>query len=68
MIVYRCDRCGKDIDIGLTAFDGEEYSSLDIRFHKCRGFNYTKHYLLCETCTSIFENFMKDHEGLINEF
>lgn len=58
MVVYKCDRCGKDIDIGLTASDGEKYSSSDIRFHKNLGFSYTKHYLLCETCTNIFEDFM----------
>ena len=65
MIVYRCDRCKKDIALGLTTFDGEECLSLEVESHNCRGFNQTKHCLLCETCASIFENFMKDYEGVI---
>ena len=65
MIVYRCDRCKRDIDRGVCAFDGEECLGLDVESHNCRGFNQAKHYLLCETCASIFENFMKDYEGVI---
>lgn len=65
MIVYRCDRCKKDIDLSMITYDGEEYLSMDIETHNHRGFNSPKHYLLCETCTSIFENFMKDYEGVI---
>ena len=65
MIVYRCDRCKRDIDTGVCAFDGEECLSLEVESHNCRGFNKAKHYLLCETCASIFENFMKDYEGVI---
>ena len=58
MIVYRCDRCKRDIDLGVSAFDGEEYLSLDVEPHSCRGFNSLKHYLLCEKCKKSFENFM----------
>ena len=58
MIVYRCDRCKRDIDLGVSAFDGEEYLSLDIEPRNCRGFNSPKHYLLCEKCKKSFENFM----------
>ena len=58
MIVYRCDRCKKDIDLGVSAFDEEEYLSLDVEPHNCRGFNSLKHYLLCEKCKKSFENFM----------
>ena len=65
MIVYRCDRCKKDIASGLNTFDREECLSLEVESHNCRGFNKAKHYLLCETCASIFENFMKDYEGVI---
>ena len=65
MIVYRCDRCKKDIALGLTTFDGEECLSLEVESHSCRGINKAKHYLLCKTCASIFENFMKDYEGVI---
>ena len=46
-------------------FDREECLSLEVESHNCRGFNQAKHYLLCETCASIFENFMKDYEGVI---
>ena len=65
MIVYRCDRCKRDIDPGSNVFDGEECLSLEVESHSCRGFNKAKHYLLCKTCASIFENFMKDYEGVI---
>lgn len=65
MIVYRCDRCKKDIDLGVSAFDGEECLALDIKPYNYRGFNSSKHYMLCETCASIFENFMKDYEEVI---
>lgn len=64
MIVYRCDRCKKDIDLGVRAFDGEECLALDTKPYNYRGFNQAKHYLLCETCASIFENFMKDYEDI----
>lgn len=64
MIVYRCDRCKKDIDLGVSAFDGEECLALDTKpYNHPRG-NSSKHYLLCETCASIFENFMKDYEDI----
>ena len=64
MIVYRCDRCKKDIDLGVSAFDGEECLSLEVEPHNYCGVNQAKHYLLCETCASIFENFMKDYEDI----
>ena len=62
MIVYRCDRCKRDIDLGVSAFDGEECLSLDIEPRNCRGFNSPKHYLLCEKCKKSFENFMNGLE------
>lgn len=62
MIVYRCDRCKRDIDFGVSVFDGEEYLSLDIEPHNCRGFNSYKHYLLCEKCKKSFENFINGLE------
>lgn len=64
MIVYRCDRCKRDIDLGVRAFDGEECLALDTKPYNCRGSSQAKHYLLCETCASIFENFMKDYEDI----
>ena len=48
MIVYRCDRCKRDIDPGSNVFDGEECLSLEVESHSCRGFNKAKHYLLCK--------------------
>lgn len=65
MIVYRCDRCKRDIDLGVRAFDGEECLALDIKPYNHPRVNSSKHYLLCETCASIFENFMKDYEEVI---
>ena len=62
MIVYRCDRCKRDINLGVSAFDGEEYLSFDIEPHNRRGFNSLKHYLLCEKCKKSFENFMNGLE------
>ena len=58
MIVYRCDRCKRDIDPGMCVFDGEECLSLEVESHNCRGFNQAKHYLLCEKCKQSFEDFM----------
>ena len=58
MIVYRCDRCKRDIDPGMCVFDGEECLSLEVESHNCRGFNQAKHYLLCEKCKKRFEDFM----------
>ena len=62
MIIYRCDRCKRDIDFGVSAFDGEECLSLDIKPHNRYGFNTTKNYLLCEKCKKSFENFMNGLE------
>ena len=31
MIVYRCDRCKRDIDPGMCIFDGEEYLGLETK-------------------------------------
>lgn len=59
MIVYRCDRCKKDIDFGSNVFDGEEYLSLNTELYNCPGvINRTKSYLLCEKCKQSFEDFM----------
>ena len=62
MIVYRCDRCKRDIDLGVCAFDGEECLSLEVEPHIRRGFNSSKHYLLCEKCRKNFEDFMNGLE------
>lgn len=45
MIVYRCDRCKKDIDLGVSAFDGEECLSMDIK-----PYNYHDLVLLSIVC------------------
>lgn len=59
MIVYRCDRCKKDIDFGsISTFSGEEYLELKVKSYNRYGFNTTKNYLLCEKCKKSFENFM----------
>ena len=62
MIVYRCDRCKRDIDLGVSAFDGEECLALDIKPYNCRGFNSSKHYMLCKDCMKKFEDFMSGLE------
>ena len=59
MIIYRCDRCKKDIDFGSSAFDGEEYLNLNTELYNCPGvINRTKSYLLCNKCKKSFEVFM----------
>lgn len=62
MIVYRCDRCKKDIDFE-NPFSKEVCLKLEAKPYSCYGFNITKHYLLCEKCRESFENFM-DMDGL----
>lgn len=57
MIVYRCDRCGRDM-----VLDGERWLSLDIEPRNNRCFSGIKHYLLCEECSKRFENFMNGLE------
>lgn len=61
MIVYRCDRCKKDIDFRST-FSGEECLKLKAEPYNRYGFNTTKNYLLCEKCKKSFENFMNGLE------
>ena len=59
MIIYRCDRCKKDIDPGMYIFDGEEYLNLSTELYNCPGvINRTKNYLLCVKCKKSFEDFM----------
>ena len=62
MIIYRCDRCKRDIDLGVSAFDGEEYLALDTEPYNCRGFNSSKRYMLCKDCMKEFEDFMNSME------
>ena len=62
MIVYRCDRCKRDIDLGVSAFDGEECLALDTKPYNCRGFSSSKHYMLCKDCMKEFEDFMNGLE------
>lgn len=61
MIVYRCDRCKKDIDFGSSIFGGKGCLRLNIDPYNCRGFDTTK-YLLCEKCKKSFEDFMNGLE------
>ena len=59
MIIYRCDRCKKDIDFGSSAFDGEECLNLSTELCNCPGvINKTKSYLLCVKCKKSFEDFI----------
>ena len=59
MIIYRCDRCKRDIDFGSNAFDGEECLNLSTELYNCLGvINRTKSYLLCDKCKKSFEDFM----------
>ena len=58
MIVYRCDRCKRDIDLGVSAFDGEECLAFYTEPYNCREFNSSKHYMLCKDCMKKFEDFM----------
>lgn len=58
MIVYRCDRCKKDIDLGVSTFDGEECLVLDTKPYNYRGVNSFKYYILCKDCMKKFEDFM----------
>ena len=37
MIVYRCDRCKKDIDFGSNVFNGEECLNLSTELYNCPG-------------------------------
>ena len=62
MIVYRCDRCKKDIDLGVSACDGEECLTLDTKPYNYHGFNPSKHYMLCKNCSKEFEDFMNGLE------
>ena len=63
MIIYRCDRCKKDIDFGSSTFDGEEYLNLSTELYNCPGvINKTKSYLLCVKCKKSFEDFMNGLE------
>ena len=63
MIVYRCDRCKKDIDFGTSAFDGEECLNLSTEPYNYHGvINRTKSYLLCKKCKQSFEDFMNGLE------
>ena len=48
MIIYRCDRCKRDIDPGMYIFDGEEYLSLETKPYDYRG--WSKNYILCKDC------------------
>ena len=56
MIVYRCDRCKRDIDLGVSAFDGEECLALDTKPYNCHGFSSSK------DCMKEFEDFMNGLE------
>ena len=59
MIIYRCDRCKRDIDFASNAFDGEECLNLSTELYNCPGvINKTKSYLLCVKCKKSFEDFM----------
>ena len=62
MIVYRCDRCKRDIDLGVSAFDGEEYLALDTKPYNYHEFNSSKHYMFCKDCMKEFEDFMNSME------
>ena len=63
MIIYRCDRCKKDIDFGSSVFDGEECLNLSTELCNCPGvINKTKSYLLCVKCKKSFEDFMNGCE------
>lgn len=62
MIVYRCDRCKRDIDLGVSAFDGEECLALDTKPYNRPGFSSSKHYMLCKDCMKKFEDFMNGLE------
>ncbi len=62
MIVYRCDRCKKDIDLGVSAFDGEECLALDIKPYNYPSFNPSRHYMLCKNCSKEFKDFMNGLE------
>lgn len=61
MIVYKCDRCKKEIDFGLAAFTGKGCLRLEVDPYNCYGFKTTK-YLLCEKCKKSFEDFMNGCE------
>ena len=59
MIIYRCDRCKRDIDFDSSAFSGEECLNLSTELYNCSGvINRTKSYLLCDKCKKSFEDFM----------
>lgn len=62
MIVYRCDRCKRDIDPGMCIFDGEEYLGLETKPYNYRGFGYSKNYILCKDCLKKFKDFMNGME------
>ena len=63
MIVYKCNRCKKDIDFGSNALDGEECLNLSTELYNCPGvINRTKSYLLCDKCKKSFEDFMDSLE------
>ena len=62
MIIYRCDRCKRDIDPGMYIFDGEEYLGLETKPYNYCGFGYSKHYILCKDCLKKFKDFMNGLE------
>ena len=63
MIIYRCDRCKKDIDFSSNVFDGEECLNLNTELYNCPGvINRTKSYLLYDKCKKSFEDFMNGCE------
>ena len=65
MIIYRCDRCKKDIDFGSNVFNGEEYLNLSVELCNCPGvIDRTKNYLLCVKCKKSFEDFMNGLEAV----
>ena len=60
MIIYRCDRCKRDIDPGMYIFDGEEYLSLETKPYDYRG--WSKNYILCKDCLKKFKDFINGCE------
>ena len=43
-------------------FDGEECLTLDTKPYNYRGFNSSKHYMLCKDCVKKIEDFMNGLE------
>lgn len=50
------------LTLGVSSFDGEECLTLDTKPYNCRGFNSSKHYMLCKDCLKNFEDFMNGME------